>query len=133
MNIEMTEVERRWQEVLRRRFQGVIVRELHHIPEDDDWPFLGVFMLPDESGPVDFQNYRINELWKIEEDEKLPPANLLRYTVSQTKHYPRIWQLAQEERRAGKASSRSVLSRARKPLKSNGRPKKSARPHAVAR
>ena len=47
--MEMAKIEAIWQEVLRRRYPGVIVREDRSIPEDDHWPFLGVYMVPDVS------------------------------------------------------------------------------------
>ncbi|HLX64641.1 MAG TPA: hypothetical protein VKX17_25435 [Planctomycetota bacterium] len=125
--MEMAKIEAIWQEVLRRRYPGVIVREDRSIPEDDDWPFLGVYMLPDDK-VLDFQNFFIEELWKIKEKENLPDANLLDHTVSNTKlHYPRYWQEAQKELRSTK--SVSAVARASKPHKSDGRAKKSALTH----
>src|SRR5258706_14990972 len=105
--MEMAKIESIWQEVLRRRFPGVIVRDDRSIPEEDDWPFLGVYMLPDDK-ILDYHNFCINELWKIQEEEKLPDANLLPHFASDTKlYYPRFWKEAQKELRAAKSPSRS--------------------------
>lgn len=102
--MQMSVLETKWQSALRKHIPGVLVREDRSIPEEDSLPFLGIYMIPDDC-TQDYIRYILDERFDFIEQEKLPDANLLPCTASQTREfYPTIWTEAQKEsRRSGSA------------------------------
>ncbi|HLX60906.1 MAG TPA: hypothetical protein VKX17_06450 [Planctomycetota bacterium] len=118
----MNEVESKWQSVLRTIFPTIVVRQDFSIPEDDDIPFLGIYMIPDER-MMEFTEKVRGKRFELMERENLPDVSLLHCSTSDTqRYYPHIYAEAQSEiRRSGRATKSASGKTTRKPS-----PKKSA-------
>ena len=107
------EIEQAWQASLRKFFPSVVVREVTWIPEEDDFPFLGVFMIPDKDSSKFFQ-YQLDELWKLIESDGLPNCVTFPYTVSQTREqYPKLYAQAVRDAQISGSAKKSKKTTAR--------------------
>ncbi|HLX62685.1 MAG TPA: hypothetical protein VKX17_15510 [Planctomycetota bacterium] len=121
MNIEF--IEKKWEDELRRKFPGVVVRQNRRVAhEDSAEPLLDVFMIPDAQRR-DFFQFMLNDVWKLEANEGFPGVYLMPHSVTATReHHPDIWRLAKTSasaktaRRALRTKARHSLSLAKKKL-----------------
>ena len=130
--MEILELERRWQAVLRRYFPGVIVRQNQFIFEGAGMTFLDVYMFPDERRKEWFAWYLDNGA-ELEQREKLLETALTPIAVSQTREgYPGIYREAQAETRTAARTAKSRVRKTSTP-KASATKKGTPRSKAVAR
>ena len=119
--MQMSALETKWQSALRKHISGVFVREDRSIPEEDILPFLGIYMIPDDR-MQDYIRYVLDVRFDFMERERLPDANLLPCTASQTREcYPEIWAAQKELRRSGSARKAKAAPRKKSPVKKTAR------------
>src|SRR5437868_1040438 len=121
VDMQIEELENKFQVALRKRFPGVIVREDKSTPEEDIFPFLDVFMIPDDRSR-EFFHFMLDEYSEFIKRENLPDCDLTRHSDSVTREfYPRIFAEAQKElaaqTRSAKSKPRAAAARARKTTK----------------
>ena len=99
-----------WQDVIRRRYPGVILKEIGWPPgEEDDSPRFGVYMIPDGQVATFFPEFFMKERRQIMEKENIPDADFSPRGVTYTRrHLPSVWREAMAERKkSASASTRS--------------------------
>jgi len=79
------------QDKFRERFPDVIVKRDPQIAADDCAPFYDVFMVSDDRR-IEFNDYLIDEVWKIAEENAVVPPHIFINDVSETqKFHPEIY------------------------------------------
>lgn len=78
-------------------YPRVVVRQNYSIPEEDIYPFLDVYMIPDDKA-AEFATFKVQQRFDFLRRENLPDANILSCTESVTREYhPDIWAAAYRE------------------------------------
>lgn len=109
----MENLELLWQEVIEKKFPGVVVRKDPDIAADDGKPFYNVFMLADGNYAA-FTKYFVNELWKIAEERGVEIPHLTDISVSDTKEfYPEVYEEFQKKNRSNRTGRAQRTSKSR--------------------
>ncbi len=115
--MDCEQLRKRWEEVLRRKYPGVILRRgTNPDGEYEYMPWFIVYLVPDEQEPYFFSEWYMEERRPIMEREGIPDAEFMPHSVSTTRaFYPEIWHEAQAEKRAAKATTKTPRKNVRAP------------------